>query len=196
MSHKVIFHREGPCRRRENNVIYPIHWRCKDGYVTFYWHTAKGLARANKAMVEWFISEGIRCESLQSVDWDHFDWENLTQSQVDELVKPISELFMRYTKQELYSEGMKRRVIIFPMNNVKDIVESEQLAARNYWVEIEHPELNDKIKYPGSYFKTSECPIRIERRAPLIGEHNEEIYMGELGLSRQELINFKQCGII
>jgi crotonobetainyl-CoA:carnitine CoA-transferase CaiB-like acyl-CoA transferase len=38
------------------------------------------------------------------------------------------------------------------------------------------------------------CGIR--RRAPLIGEHNEEIYKKELGLSAEELMVLKQSGII
>jgi formyl-CoA transferase len=34
------------------------------------------------------------------------------------------------------------------------------------------------------------------RRAPLIGEHNEEVYINELGLSKEELLTLKQAGVI
>ena len=52
------------------------------------------------------------------------------------------------------------------------------------------------ITYPGVFTNASETPLTISRRAPLIGEHNEEIYEKELGLSREELLILKQAGII
>jgi crotonobetainyl-CoA:carnitine CoA-transferase CaiB-like acyl-CoA transferase len=39
-------------------------------------------------------------------------------------------------------------------------------------------------------------PWRIQRRAPLIGEHNEEIYLGELGFSKEQLTAYRTRGII
>ena len=38
--------------------------------------------------------------------------------------------------------------------------------------------------------------MKIRRRAPLIGEHNREIYCGELGLSEEELEMLKEVGVI
>ena len=48
-----------------------------------------------------------------------------------------------------------------------------------------HPELEDAIPYCGPFIHLSETPVDYQRRAPLIGEHNREIYMGELGLSER-----------
>ena len=45
-------------------------------------------------------------------------------------------------------------------------------------------------------FKDEDTPIQIPRRAPLIGEHNEEIYVKELGLSHDDLIALVEAGII
>ena len=49
------------------------------------------------------------------------------------------------------------------------------------------PELGRSFVYPGEAAIYNGSPWRISRRAPLIGEHNVEIYCGELGLSRGEL---------
>jgi hypothetical protein len=38
--------------------------------------------------------------------------------------------------------------------------------------------------------------MKMRRRAPLIGEHNEEIYHGELGISKEQLIALKNTGVI
>ena len=80
--------------------------------------------------------------------------------------------------------------------NSKDICEDDHLKVRNFWEKVEHPELGDTLTYCGAFCKLSEAPMKNFRRAPLIGEHNEEIYEKELGLSRQEMILLKQAGVI
>jgi crotonobetainyl-CoA:carnitine CoA-transferase CaiB-like acyl-CoA transferase len=75
-------------------------------------------------------------------------------------------------------------------------LQSDQLKSREYWVDLEHPELGTKITYPGPFVKLSETPIRINRRAPLIGEHNEEIYIKELGMTHKELQALKRAKVI
>jgi crotonobetainyl-CoA:carnitine CoA-transferase CaiB-like acyl-CoA transferase len=61
---------------------------------------------------------------------------------------------------------------------------------------VEHPDLHNTITYPGAFIKASETPCVNTIRAPHIGEHNEEIYMGELGMSRKELAFMKGAKII
>jgi formyl-CoA transferase len=75
------------------------------------------------------------------------------------------------------------------------LLEDPQLEARGYWKEVEHPELRDTIVYPGALCKSTEVSWAT-RRAPLIGEHNDEIYGKELGLSRKSLTVLKHTGVI
>ena len=84
----------------------------------------------------------------------------------------------------------------YPVSTAKDIMENPQLKAREVWQEVEHSELGIKMTYPGPWVKMSESSCEIQCRAPLIGEHNHEIYVQELGLSEQELVILKQGGII
>jgi crotonobetainyl-CoA:carnitine CoA-transferase CaiB-like acyl-CoA transferase len=71
-----------------------------------------------------------------------------------------------------------------------------QLEVRNFWREIDHPELNAKITYPGGFVKPGigDCGIRF--RAPLIGEHNDEVYKKQLGFTNEEMIALQQRRII
>jgi crotonobetainyl-CoA:carnitine CoA-transferase CaiB-like acyl-CoA transferase len=58
-----------------------------------------------------------------------------------------------------------------------------------------HPELQDTITYPGGCIRSSEAPQRQWQRAPLVGEHNAEVF-GALGLSKEEIVMLKQAGVI
>jgi formyl-CoA transferase len=70
------------------------------------------------------------------------------------------------------------------------------LISRGFWKPVEHPELGEEITYPGFTFLASEGRNEIRFRAPLIGEHNSEIYGGELGFSEEYMISLKERGII
>ena len=59
-----------------------------------------------------------------------------------------------------------------------------------------HPELGKDIPYCGPFIQLSETPIEYSRRAPLIGEHNKEIFGSELGMKDAELKKLKDKGII
>ena len=60
-------------------------------------------------------------------------------------------------------------------------------ADRGFWKTVDHPELGRWFVYPGEAAIFNGSPWRISGRAPLVGEHNDKILCGELGLSRAEL---------
>jgi crotonobetainyl-CoA:carnitine CoA-transferase CaiB-like acyl-CoA transferase len=100
------------------------------------------------------------------------------------------------TKAELFDAAITRGVLLCPVNTIEDVVESPQLESREFWQQVEHPELCDTITYPGSPIKLSEDACPPLRRAPLIGEHNQEVYEKELGFSKEQLVTLKTSGVI
>ena len=62
-------------------------------------------------------------------------------------------------------------------------------------MDVDHPEAG-KVRYPGPPFRFSKTPWEIERRAPMLGEHNSEIYCGRLGYLKNDLVQFRRAGII
>jgi CoA:oxalate CoA-transferase len=81
------------------------------------------------------------------------------------------------------------------VNNVAEMIADPQVQAREMFVEREHP-LYGKLTITGTPLKLSETPGRIDRLAPVPGEHNEEIFVGMLGHSKEELARWKDEGII
>ncbi|MFE6487331.1 CoA transferase, partial [Streptomyces sp. NPDC057757] len=81
-----------------------------------------------------------------------------------------------------------------PVLSTKEIIEDPSLAANEIVVEVEHPERGTYVTV-GNPLKLSDSPVKVER-SPLLGEHNEEIYLRELGLSREELPLLRAQGVI
>jgi crotonobetainyl-CoA:carnitine CoA-transferase CaiB-like acyl-CoA transferase len=146
----------------------------------------------------WMDSEGLATDFLKSIDWFQLDLANpkINQEYVNGIIEPITKFCKLHTKKELLEGAVEKHIMLFPLGSAKDTLESPQLAAREYWAEVEHPELGDTMTYPGPFIKLSETPVAIRRRAPLIGEHNEEIYINELGLTSKEMLALKQAGVI
>ena len=99
------------------------------------------------------------------------------------------------TKAELFQAALEKEILLIPVNDIQDVAQSPQLEARGFFRKVEHPELGEAITYPGSPVINSEMPYNIRRRAPLIGEHNAEVY-GELGFTSEEMVLLKSGGII
>ncbi|MFC2003823.1 CoA transferase, partial [Chloroflexota bacterium] len=194
---KVNLKRTGPYRSGQGSLtVQRLHFPCKDGYVSFTLFGGATGAETNKGLVQWMDSEGMAPDFLKNKDWDTWDFSKITQEELDLFQKPMMEFFKKYTKGELFQQALKRGIMLYPVSTARDIFEDQQLEARDFWNKVEHPELGATIVYPGAFVKLSETPCRIRRRAPLIGEHNDEIYNKELGIPKEELILLKQSGII
>lgn len=171
-------------------------WRCKDGYITFALMGGKLGAKSNQIVARWIIDEGGAPEFFKNVDWASLDMAKQTQEKQEKLEAVLARFFSRYTKAELYRRANQDGVLLCPQSSCKDIAENMQLQARDFWKELEHPELGKTLTYPGAFLKESGAPLVSRRRAPLIGEHNEEVFNGELGLSGDEISIKRRAGII
>ncbi|MFH1087366.1 MAG: CoA transferase, partial [Chloroflexota bacterium] len=83
-----------------------------------------------------------------------------------------------------------------PISSLGEVMDSPQLKARSFFTQLDHPELGEKLTYSRPPFVATVTQPSISRRAPLVGEENEAVYVGELGFSREELVFFKQSGAI
>ena len=81
------------------------------------------------------------------------------------------------------------------VNTVEDLVNWEQLNARGFFTDVEHPAMGS-VKIPTAAYRFSRTPVSYGRAAPLLGEHNGQILGGRLGHSGEELSRMRGCGII
>jgi benzylsuccinate CoA-transferase BbsE subunit len=174
-------------------------WPCKDGHVIWiYWGGQHGKRR-NTPLIRWMDSEGKADDFLKEIDWETVSFDSPDEELADRIVEPTKKFFMTRTRAEIIEQALKHRAMVYPVSTADDIlnnVHSKHLAARGYWAEVEHPELGTSMTYPGAFVNSSEARPKSWRRAPLIGEHNREIYEKELGISREQLTVLKQANII
>jgi crotonobetainyl-CoA:carnitine CoA-transferase CaiB-like acyl-CoA transferase len=175
-------------------------WPAKDGWIscTFLFGTALGVFTVK--LMRYLCEQGWCDEATRDKDWIEYGallfsgQEPL--SEYDRVRGIVSSFTASRTKAELLRLAIEKGFLFAPVSTIEDVFESPQLRARDYFQEVEHPELGRSFRYPGPFVKFSESPIRYRRRPPLIGEHNREIYCGELGMADRELSELQARGII
>jgi crotonobetainyl-CoA:carnitine CoA-transferase CaiB-like acyl-CoA transferase len=195
----IVYRRVAPFRpvgQFNLRCVYP----CKDGYVACWapetlqeikdWMDEKDVPYDEEQMAEW-IAIRERVAAGETTLAENFTQEDITLMQEQRLP-----LLAKMTRREIYEGAVARGFGWAPVNTPKDLLESEQLAARDYYVQVEHPELGETLTYPGATAKMTETPVRAWRRAPLIGEHNQQVYGDELGLTQQEMDELERGGVI
>jgi len=112
----------------------------------------------------------------------------------DALFPFLQEWAANWTVNDLYRAGQERRICFAPVNTMADLLASEHLKAREFFVQISH-QVAGTLTYPGAPFKPSEGGHAIRRPAPLLGQHNNEVYT-RIGLSQSEIDELKKQKII
>ena len=162
----------GPLRLR---FIYP----CKDGHVNITFLFGSVLGMATRRLFGWIYEEGFCDEATRDKNWVTYAGLLMSGKEpLEELERCtgfIEHFTLSHTKNELFEEATRRRVLLVPVSNIADLRESEQLREREFWASVEHPELGRQITYPGPFAKLSRTPISYRRRPPLLGEHAYEV---------------------
>jgi crotonobetainyl-CoA:carnitine CoA-transferase CaiB-like acyl-CoA transferase len=102
---------------------------------------------------------------------------------------------IEHSKQEAMEKAQNAGVPGAALKTTEDVLNDPHLQERGYFVEIDHPETG-KIKYTGAPFKMEKTPWKITRPAPLLGQHNEDVYHGLLGYTKEEMKTLRSIGVI
>jgi len=98
-----------------------------------------------------------------------------------------------HTKDELFETFLEAQIASAPVNSPEDLVNNPHLREREYFTEIDHP-ATGRVLYPGAPVRLTESPWQVRRPAPLLGQHNEEVYCDQLGYSSEELVKLRESG--
>ena len=193
----AILQRMGVYRQTSGENRVRINWPCADGYVN-YMLQGGNVSASTRALFQWMEEDGFDVSDLQAFDWETMGYGRITPEVMDAVVGPMGDFFLRHTREELTQQSLTRRILLFPVATPSDLREHPQLEARDYFRPMEHTELDASIDYPGAFIKSGDgqslASLRV--RAPMVGQHNSEIYGGELGLSPAEIESLRRGGVI
>lgn len=162
-------------------------WQCRDGYITWTMMGGEVEIQRLKAIVERMDQEGI-AGYLKDLDLEAVHLSQLSEEELRRWEEPIQAFFLNHTKKELEAFSNEKNLRLCVINELDAVVESEHLTERKFWQDIEYPEFGRSFRSPGYLFNAAGMDTRIRFKAPLIGEHNEEILGKELGMSKYETI--------
>jgi hypothetical protein len=191
-----VINRQGSYRQTGGTTFMRITWPCKDGFVNFQLSGGAGAGRGVNNLIRWMEEEGRGDPYLSSIDWTTLGYGVINKELLERVVPPIERFLMSHTKAELFEEAVKRRILLFPVATASDVLQNPQLQARQYFQQVTHPELEAPVTYPGPFVRASATPLTWRRWAPKLGEHNEAIYLTELGLTRQDLVRLREAGAV
>lgn len=156
---------------------------CKDGYVVV------------------LTPEEHQWQSLMTLlgnpEWSEEPWckEPMERFQhAAEVNRWLLEWMKDRTQEEIFRKGQALSCPVAPIQSADRVVNSEHLNTRGFFTEVNYPGLG-QMKLPTAPYIFSKSPWEMTRKAPSLGEHNEEIYHS-LGYSGEELAVFRDRGAI
>jgi len=146
---------------------------CKDGHV--FLASSLGIPLSWSALVDWMVEEGHPGgERLKEADWQDRR-KRTTRAMRDEFRTLFESFAANKTKAEMRAEALKRRLIMAPVSGIADLPADPQLIFRRYFSEVPHPAAGRPLRLPGAPYRLSEPVWKLDRPAPLTGEHNGEL---------------------
>ena len=145
-----------------------------------------------RVLAEWMDEHGLAQDLL---DEKYYALDGILENAFH-ITEVMADFFIQMPQSEIWQGGQERD---FPWGGVRtldDIMGDPHLEERNFFVQVEHPELGQSFTYPGAAAIYNGSPWNISRRAPLIGEHNQEVLCDELGVSQAELNLLAESGVV
>lgn len=117
----------------------------------------------------------------------------------DQRLLMVNEEFLLWSLQHSTAEavdaGLRHGVMVAPVHTHETLHRDAHMLVRRPWVQVEHPEIGGQA-LPVRPAQLSGTPMQVSRPAPRLGEHNGDVYCGELGYSTAELARLGRMGVV
>ena len=129
------------------------------------------------------------------LDDDRFSTPSARLANAEELGEVLDRYFLPRKKLDMFYAAHQRRYIYGVVKSPEEVLADDQYQARGYFVDIDHPVVG-AITHPGAPFSLSGTPWAVRRPAPTLGQHNHQVYVGELGYSDAHISHLRAQEVI
>jgi crotonobetainyl-CoA:carnitine CoA-transferase CaiB-like acyl-CoA transferase len=113
----------------------------------------------------------------------------------EQLVSMLDELFAGKPREAWMKILAAEKDLIYGVvHTMDDVVEDPQVIANNYIVDFDHPVFGP-VKYFGFPVGLSKTPMAIQREAPQLGQHTDEILL-EIGYDRGDIAKLREDAVV
>ncbi len=158
---------------------------CKDGYITL---SSRGRR------FEMVLAMVDRVDLLEDPRFSTPAAQNKQENILYFEREILMPWLMQRTIAEVWDTAQGLAVQAGPVYTPKNLLADSHFRDRGMWTEVEHP-VAGTFEYPGRPSIWSETPWQVRRPAPLLGQHNVEVY-GALGYTGQDLMLLRGQGVI
>ncbi len=153
-----------------------------------------------------YVSLNVRHEPTWQFMWLFFgepemadDPRFATQDDRRRRSKELEELLLpylaQYTREELFHGLSTLRILVGMVLDVPDVINDPHLQERGFFTKPVHPVAGD-VNMPGAPFNMSLTPWQLNHPAPILGQHNREVFSGILGHSSDEIERWHDQGVV
>jgi len=117
-------------------------WPALDGWVSYGLRGGKARVPSLETLTRLVASEeGVDAAALTAMDWSAFNQNTAADDELRAIEVPIAEYFARHTMTELYEIAVETNLMLAPINSPREIYGSTQLAAREFFGDLDGVEL-------------------------------------------------------
>ncbi len=165
-------------------------WPCLDGTVTITFLFGAAVGPFSHRLFQWIWEEGQCDEATRDSNWvelgNQIHTGEVPVSEFERLKEVLAAFCLTKTKSELFEAALERKLLIAPASSIADVFDTAHFHERDYWDAVDQPQLGRAIRQPGPIVKPSFGRLPTLGRAPLLGEHTEEVLAELARLSPSE----------
>jgi crotonobetainyl-CoA:carnitine CoA-transferase CaiB-like acyl-CoA transferase len=113
----------------------------------------------------------------------------------DALDAELSRAFSSLSTDDCVARLRDAGVLVAPVNSAAAVMADPQIQSREYFVAIDRAVVGTHL-YPGAVARIPETPLRADSPAPLLGEHNRQVFAEILGMSDDDAAELERSGVI
>jgi crotonobetainyl-CoA:carnitine CoA-transferase CaiB-like acyl-CoA transferase len=173
-------------------------WIVRDGLVEMNLRPGPASGAKSNNLFTWMRQEGALPEHLHDWDWitlqNRIDSGEIDDDQIETAYAAIATFLANRTKADLMTEALNRKILLAPINNISDLLTSEQLRVRNFFTTVN--EAGHRRTLPGRFAQGPTSMFADPAPAPTLGQHNAAVFGDLLGLTPEHVAGLSQRGVI